>query len=949
MRTNINYLKKLLRVNIEKSNFLPFLLIILFTLNPLLWYKRGYIISGADLHYSLNVVNELRQRTSVWNNVFLIGTDRSMDMTIIPFTLIMNIINLLPIPLDLAEILFFMSLSFLIVFSIYLLSKRLFENKLIVFIVMFFYVYSFYQFYNFEIVRFGEIAATILLPILLLLSYNILINGHLTKKDYYILIFFFFITGPIGIQPPVLLIDFGFMFIFSLFIIIFKKIDYKKLINILMLVILFIIFNLYWILPVYFYTSEANYFSSNKAISVFSVIDLLKWTSAYSSFFSLFRFLARTVWFSDWKHQPYFPTIINLNNNLISIIGVLFYVFVISIFFFNKKKIKYYNEILFFLIINFLSMFLSKGIHRPFSSIYLWLINNLPGFWIYRAPYEKFGLLQLISFSLLMGYVVREYKLLLKKKIFVYLITFLIILNLLFNIPFIKGDMIPSSDGDYGYHQYFNVGFYQKFPNYLYNSSNYINNQSKEFNILLMPAKRSNIYYWGYGSATDISFYLFNKGLLFKQYGEGTAPPSPVDYYYNLIQDDIYNEKTNNVYKLLNKLNIKYILQRNDFRYDFYSIIKSGLGDFNESSPEFIKNRLNYQSNIIKNKTFGSWDFYKVNIDSSIIYQTNNLIQINDSNDINNLLLYCNNFTTQDFYYSSNNSNLLNYTSLRLISYKDNFKITFNESLKDYNVKHNSLNNSAFLINNSLVINAHNVSDFFINKHVSNQNITLSFDYKIINFTNNSLLKIWCENQNKNETVLLKDSNNWENINITFLDFNSTYIKIHLIFRNISIKIDNITLNNVFSYKCIPTNITINNYSSKLHFIKDNPSKYEIFLENPQRNYILVFSQLFNSKWLLFAEPLNISEPRYYDLTDLRFLFKKPLLSEHFLINGFANAWNINSDYVCDYLKLPKNCNYKLIIIFKSQLYFYLGIIIGLMVLLIILLLINKNYLKRNK
>ena len=126
---------------IKDFSFLYILTILLFTLSPLLWYRPGYLMAGADLHYPFNAENELLSRTFVWSSSLLIGTDRSMDMTIIPFTLIMYFLSFLPISLGLQQIIFIMILYFLIAISIFFLAKRLFKNNNIA-LILFLWVLS---------------------------------------------------------------------------------------------------------------------------------------------------------------------------------------------------------------------------------------------------------------------------------------------------------------------------------------------------------------------------------------------------------------------------------------------------------------------------------------------------------------------------------------------------------------------------------------------------------------------------------------------------------------------------------------------------------------------------------------------------------------------------------------------------------------------------------------
>ncbi len=85
-------------------------------------------------------------------------------------------------------------------------------------------------------------------------------------------------------------------------------------------------------------------------------------------------------------------------------------------------------------------------------------------------------------------------------------------------------------------------------------------------------------------------------------------------------------------------------------------------------------------------------------------------------------------------------------------------------------------------------------------------------------------------------------------------------------------------------------NLTIND--NKILATQINPTKYEVKV-NANSPYILVLNNKFNSNWKISDKDAN---------------------AKHFMINGFANAWNIS-----------KTGEYSLIIEYNPQKYFYIG------------------------
>lgn len=106
-----------------------------------------------------------------------------------------------------------------------------------------------------------------------------------------------------------------------------------------------------------------------------------------------------------------------------------------------------------------------------------------------------------------------------------------------------------------------------------------------------------------------------------------------------------------------------------------------------------------------------------------------------------------------------------------------------------------------------------------------------------------------------------------------------------------------------------------------ISFYKLSPTKYKIQIKNAKNPFILYFSERFSPLW----------EIQYKDIK----------IKEHFMANGFANAWYLN-----------KQGTYELNLTFKSQKIMLLGVIISLttfIILLCVLIIILINYVKNKK
>jgi len=135
----------------------------------------------------------------------------------------------------------------------------------------------------------------------------------------------------------------------------------------------------------------------------------------------------------------------------------------------------------------------------------------------------------------------------------------------------------------------------------------------------------------------------------------------------------------------------------------------------------------------------------------------------------------------------------------------------------------------------------------------------------------------------------------------------------------------------------------------KITFVKINPIKYRVKVEGAREPYTLIFSESFHQGWKLYINELtdsNINGFKYYGETIASYfdgeikegthrnIFlerntfetwgKKPIPEDkHLLINGFANSWYVTPE------DSGGKENYEIIVEFRPQQLFYIGIFIS--------------------
>lgn len=159
--------------------------------------------------------------------------------------------------------------------------------------------------------------------------------------------------------------------------------------------------------------------------------------------------------------------------------------------------------------------------------------------------------------------------------------------------------------------------------------------------------------------------------------------------------------------------------------------------------------------------------------------------------------------------------------------------------------------------------------------------------------------------------------------------------------------------------------------SDNIYFEKINPTKYKIFMKDVRSDTNLSFLQNFHQNWELYIErnPSNsfcwpiedhkmdietragtitkINECRhkkiFFEGEELSYLYKNSIFDEsHTSVNGYANGWIIDPEYIKksyspEYYDINSDgsINIELVLYFKTQSYFYLGLIISSITLLI--------------
>ena len=594
----------------RKSHLLPLAIIFLLGLLPL-WYSiDGLLIFGGDTGPYMFQLPHIyvwyttSSGTGLYNPTVVLN---------IPFQTFYSFLNTIGVPLSLSQAMlnciWFMGAGL----SMYFLAISLFNGRKLRFVATaaaIFYMFNPYNMLNWCSPDPVILSAYASYPLLLALF----VRGLRSKRILRSGIFFglgslIFVTGNVNISFTVIIIF--TLVLYFIFHLIFISKNTKERLGALRFALIaaamYLLVNLWWIMPLIPFYGEGT--------QMLAGMDLRGWLeefSSYSSILNVSRLYGCPGWeIYNWGRPSwsYVPTLMH-NSFFIAVSFLPPILFGIALILNRRIKENGISKILLFAFLFYLlSIFLSKGVQTPFGGVYLWLFEHIPGFTVFRSGFVKFGIMIALSSAILFGislFILYQHikkvrsNALRRGNIGKVMMIAFVSLILVLNYPFFTGEVVFSGEGSA-------PSFHHQIPEYHFEAADWINDQTGDFKLLQLYGGGGGwvVYNWG-GDA------FWENGIL-KRWGDiyvGGSVDSlfmhrpiiqPQDSFLsNYIRQQLVANSTMYIDKLLNLMNVKYILLHNNFNPAFYG----------GPPPEVFKNSLSFQKNISLEKTFGELDLY---------------------------------------------------------------------------------------------------------------------------------------------------------------------------------------------------------------------------------------------------------------------------------------------------------------------------------------------------
>ncbi len=496
-------------------------LIFLAILTHIAWFNPKSLLFFLDWKYLPDsTVGEffLNLSRTIWIHSYGLGS-ANIQNYMFPFFYIWGVIGSYSLGMNL---IFLWPIAILSVLSPYYLLKYLKFEKSVCFLGSLMFAFNTYLIMRTN-AHLTIAMVNVLTPLIILFFFKIKDDFNLKNSS----IFMFLFTLGIIYELRIMLIVSFILFIVGLFIFC-GNLNRGLIKRGIMLILLFLLLNSFWILPTAF---------SDKT-QITSVIDRNLWGQ---NLFDLLHALALSEyhWSSGEYIQEFIKTPIKIYLWLVPIISFLGLLFIK-----NEKDLKRKRILIAFSLVLLIGLLLSKFVSPPFHNLYSFLFNNLLGFSIFREP-SKFYLIVSIAYLILFSYSLQHMSKFLKKSYINTTLFLIIFLLLLIN-------SIPLFTKNIG-------GLYvsQNEPSeYKLLSEKMINDSDYHFRTIWVPFYHQLGYFSIYRPKISLWDELNDpKSIIYNttQIKPGISNFKNVKLYSNIFLSD-------NGRRILNNLNVKYII-----------------------------------------------------------------------------------------------------------------------------------------------------------------------------------------------------------------------------------------------------------------------------------------------------------------------------------------------------------------------------------------------------
>lgn len=561
---------------------------------PIFW-GHG-VIDGIDINWKDNALTELFMRISGIDPSINGGADRSNNYATLLWMGAQALFTtpfyesgiLSPAAEVAAQRVFYGFIIFLIAAVFLRTCEQLSESRLRFFpgiIAGIYFCYSYYFYFAWARLQLNIMSVPLFLATLTLaFAFN---KNNVRREWLYWFLPCAFLSATIGLQPPLIAL---WMFEVILLALVMVPGMAAKLRFGSLAALGFVLMNIYWIVPFAAFVTGNHLADGENSREVFNVLSLFNFVSGYTTYSNVLAGAADFTFYDSFI-KPYniaaFHSMAADSPRKLLLVGFAAAVLIFAV---RRYRPTTGNVIRALVVLYLMAAFISLGGFGPQGDIMRYLVSEAPLFWVFRATWQKSGMLQLVTISLLLYLALRElFTWLQGRDIPLYakrmpcafiwkglpagLFIGLAVLMLYIHNDFIRGEHLPSHKTPDSYGFEVQAAYRPEIPEWIYSVAKTID-QPGCMSVLL-PVSPVNLIKWGWGGSSDV---LLSRGLLkqstliFKEYGEGYTVSG--DLAPRQRNEKLFKMLTGNApvdLKLLRDMGVCYFVLRTDFndRKDF--------------------------------------------------------------------------------------------------------------------------------------------------------------------------------------------------------------------------------------------------------------------------------------------------------------------------------------------------------------------------------------------
>lgn len=575
-----------------KKLWLELAVIFLLSLTPLLWFREGKLINGADINFPLDPTARLVSRLHLQDPTIGGGLDMSGSAGSIVFHGFQALFQQLGFSLLAIERIQFVFWFLVTGLAFYVFAKS-FEKYLPVspLVGVLFWQFNPYRIATWTESNVATLAGLTLLPTAIGLI-NLVAQRKISERLALIaLAGVTVLSAGLGLNPPVIVVV-GFAI--GLYLMLATTRLGLSVRFAVTSVLTMLGISAFWLYPT---IASLLASSGNLSATDLNLLDWVEGLSKNTSLWNVARLQGAWDWYEGWQGEPYITYAHHYYKPLVVLLSLIPVGFVIGglAATFRNKKTRIFAWFSLTLIV--IGLALGMGTHEPMRGIFTFLKDHVPLFWIFRSPWYKFTLLTVTGYGLMITVGAGVLQRTIKPRLAKYFVTILIAAGFIgFSFPLVTGALFPTQKE----RKQLNA-FHVEVPSYVYEMASFINQLPDRSGVILLPEESSFNYTWGYGSAGDITNHLINRPIFFSQNFTPTGKRNDAEIA-KLFYRHLY-AKDPRATQFLRLANIRYLLHKRDVNKGIYNDV---------DNTQFIKERLALLPDVEFVKNFGMWDLWQL-------------------------------------------------------------------------------------------------------------------------------------------------------------------------------------------------------------------------------------------------------------------------------------------------------------------------------------------------